>query len=83
MQFGKLEINPAKNPAILDTATWDPVRAWRAIQSFGEAYWQSVQQAIAQDNRLPVIDSFTPYSTSLARQGERAFFLAGHAQCRL
>jgi hypothetical protein len=77
MQFGKLEINPAKNPAILNTATWDPVRAWGAIQSFGEAYWHSVQQTIAQDNRLPVIDSFTPYSTSLARQGEKAFFLAG------
>jgi hypothetical protein len=77
MQFGKLEINPAKNPAILDTATWDPVNVWRVIQSLDEAYWQSVQQAIAQGNQVPVIDSFTPYFTSLARQGERVFFVAG------
>ena len=31
MKFGKLELNPAENPAVLDTATWDRAAAWKAI----------------------------------------------------
>ncbi len=79
MRFGKLEINPAKNPAILDTATWDPESAWSVVQSLDEAYWHSVQQAIEQDNLLPVVDGFTPHSTSSARYHQGVFFLASLA----
>ena len=32
MKFGKLELDPAKNPGVLDTATWDRNAAWRALQ---------------------------------------------------
>ncbi len=79
MRFSNLEINPAKNPAILDTATWDPESAWGVIQSLDDAYWQSVQRAIAQDNPLPVTDGFTPYTASSARHQGSVFFLAGLA----
>src|SRR5512137_2562261 len=45
MQFGKLVINPAKNPAILDTATWAPGEAWSAVQAVSDAEWQSLRQS--------------------------------------
>jgi len=32
MKFGKLELDPARNPGVLDTATWDHTAAWRTIQ---------------------------------------------------
>lgn len=79
MRFGKLEINPAKNPAILDTATWDPESAWGVVQSLDDAYWHSIQEAIEQDNPLPVVDGFIPHTTSSARCHGGALFLASLA----
>ena len=35
MKFGKLELNPAENPAVLDTATWDRAAAWKAVDGSG------------------------------------------------
>lgn len=35
MRFGKLEIDPSRNPAVLDTVTWNPARAWRAVRGAG------------------------------------------------
>jgi hypothetical protein len=46
VRFGKLVMNPAKNPGILDTATWAPGEAWSAIQSVSEANWQPLRQAL-------------------------------------
>lgn len=45
MQFDKLHLNPARNPAVLATATWDPDRAWQIIAAQEQAYWQALQQA--------------------------------------
>ena len=42
MRFGKLEINPALSPGVLDTATWDRDAAWAAIQAIEDAYWSAV-----------------------------------------
>ena len=39
MRFGKLEINPALSPGVLDTATWDRAAAWAAIQAVEDGYW--------------------------------------------
>jgi hypothetical protein len=76
MQFNKLAINPAKNPAVLDTATWDPERAWSVIQSLSDTYWESIQQAAAQDSPLPIAADFTPSNESAATYGSSLFFLA-------
>jgi hypothetical protein len=36
---GKLrQWNPARNPAVLDTATWDRAGAWRAVRGIGEQW---------------------------------------------
>ena len=45
MRFGKLNINPAKNPAILDTATWDRAAAVAAVQAVDDAYWPTLLEA--------------------------------------
>ena len=76
MKFGKLEIDPTKNPAILDSATWNPERAWDTICSLGERYWQSVQQAIMRRQDLPTNERCFPHSASCARYEGRDFLLA-------
>jgi len=45
MKFQELELSPAKNPAVLDTVTWDPAAAWKAISAVDESLWQSVRAA--------------------------------------
>ncbi len=37
MKFGQLEIDPARNPGVLDTVTWDPAAAWKAVRGAGPA----------------------------------------------
>lgn len=36
----QLQLNPAHNPAVLDTATWDRAAAWRAVRDIGERWAQ-------------------------------------------
>jgi len=77
MRFDKLEIDPAKNPAVLDTATWNPENAWSVIQSLEETYWQPVQDAIATHGPLPKNNRCTLYSGSCVRYHDSDFVLAG------
>jgi len=79
MRFGKLKINPARNPAILDTATWDPVNAWRMVQALDDAYWQSLQEAVAHGAPLPPAAGLIPYAPSYARYQGALYCLAGLA----
>ena len=79
MKFGKLEIDPAKNPAVLDSATWDPEKAWDIIGSPGERYWQSIQEAIMRKEDLPANERCFPHSASCARYGGSDFLLASLA----
>ncbi len=76
MKCGKLEINPVKNPAVLDTGTWDPEGAWNIFQSIDNSYWQSVQDALGVRRSLPEHESCTLYSGSYARYHDNDFFLA-------
>ncbi|MCC7353753.1 MAG: hypothetical protein IT330_08350 [Anaerolineae bacterium] len=79
MRFGNLEIDPARNPAILDTATWDTEAAWRAVRSLADAYWQSVQDAAAHGSPLPSAPGCIPYTPSCTHHGGSIFFLMGLA----
>ena len=45
IRVGRLELDPAKNPAVLDTTTWDPAAAWHEAQAAGSAFWGRVAQA--------------------------------------
>ncbi len=76
IQIGNTKINPTYNPAILDTATWNPASVWQRIQVLDDSYWQSVEDAIDQKRTIPIKDHFIPFIGSSARQHGNAFFLA-------
>lgn len=38
MKFHQIHLNPARNPAVLDTATWNRAAAWRAVRGLGEKW---------------------------------------------
>ena len=76
MKFGKLEINPAKNPAVLDTATWEPQQALRAVVAEGVDYWCSVRDAAAGRRPTPSAAELSLHPESLVARGESVFGLA-------
>ena len=79
MQFGVLEIDPAVNPAILDTGSWDLPAVMRSITALEEPYWVSVKQALANERRLPCADGIVPHDPSLTLADESTYFLASLA----
>ncbi len=79
MRFGALEIDPAKNPAILDTGMWDLPAARQAVEAPDAAFWSAVREAATADNALPASHGVTPYTPSCARYGDSLLFLAGLA----
>ena len=76
MRFGKLDINPAKNPAILDTATWAPSEAWRAVQLISDAEWKSLGQAMAHSADWRLGPPLRYYPSSYARHQGVEYCLA-------
>ena len=79
MRFGTLAINPALNPAILATATWDVAGAWTAVSALPEGYWESVREAARGGKPLTPATTIIPHSSSCARLGESIAFLASLA----
>ncbi|MCX5645356.1 MAG: tagaturonate epimerase family protein [Phycisphaerae bacterium] len=76
MQFGELELDPAVNPAVLDTTTWDPGQASRILGSVPIPYWQSVRRAIAEGSQLPGYEHCVVYHGSSAGRGTSVYTLA-------
>jgi len=74
-----MEINPLKNPAVLDTATWEPASAWSTVSAVDESHFNSVAKAIRQAHRLPVDERCVVYAGSCAECQASVFFLAGLA----
>ena len=70
-------INPAKNPAILDTATWDRATAWAAVQAVDDAYWPALLAAAANGASLPATAGLTPYAASVTWHQGALYCLAG------
>ena len=79
MRFGNLEIDPRKNPAVLDTATWDPDSALATVSAVDESQWKSVARAVREDHRLCVDERCAVYAGSAAEYRASVFFLAGLA----
>ena len=77
MNFNQLEINPAHNPAILDTATWDPGRAWQQVLAAGVDFWLSLSGAAARGSAWPTSPHLTLYPASAARSDGVFYLLAG------
>ena len=79
MKFGRLEVNPARNPGILDTATWDRDAAWIATQMVDDAYWPTLVEAAANGSPLPVANNLTPYAGSCVWRDDTLVCLAALA----
>jgi hypothetical protein len=77
MKFGNLEIDPAVNPAVLDTATWDPEGAWQIVRSVEPQYWHAVLQALTGTESLPRDERCRVYRGSWAQCGASTYFLSG------
>ncbi len=75
MKFGKLEIDPAVNPAVLDTATWDPEGARQIVCAVEPRYWHAVLQALTETHSLPLDEHCTVYHGSWAQRGASTYFL--------
>jgi len=75
MRFGKLEIDPASNPAILDTGTWDRAAAWAAVQ--GAVDWMALRSAALSGAPLPASHNLQPYASSGAWRGDTVVMLSG------
>jgi hypothetical protein len=70
MKYSVRLFEPAGNPAVLDTATWDRPAAWRAVARAGER-WAAVREG------GPVEAGMTVYAGSAVRRGSALFCLAG------
>jgi hypothetical protein len=77
MKFEKLEMNPATNPAVLDTGTWEPGKVWAVLSAVDESYFKSVETAVRQDSQMPADKHLAVYAGSAAEYQTSVFFLAG------
>jgi hypothetical protein len=77
MKFEKIEIDPRKNPAVLDTATWQPERACSTVSAMDESYWNSVVKAFREGHPLPLDERCIVHSGSCAEYRTNTYFLAG------
>ena len=75
MFFGKLDIEPSINPAVLDTATWDLEAARRGIIE-GQEYWSSVHDNAVHGKPLENSAGRGPVVSTIIEHGMQAFFLA-------
>ncbi|NLF00565.1 MAG: hypothetical protein GX601_06250, partial [Anaerolineales bacterium] len=76
MRYGILEVNPAKNPAVLDTGTWDPQQARTTVEGLESTYWRRLQEASERACPLPVVPEFTPRDASLVQHEGTMYFIA-------
>ena len=71
-----LHLDPATNPAILATATWDPARAWHAIEQGGDG-WRRAQAGLRKGDNSPGPTGVTLAQGSVVHRGAAEFCLAG------
>jgi hypothetical protein len=75
IRIGKLVLDPAKNPAVLDTTTWDRAAAWEQVSAAGKTFWE--QAALrAGGSDLPSAGGIALYPGSHASSGGDDVLLA-------
>ncbi len=75
MRFGVLDINPARNPAVLDTATWDRPGAARCAGQVPASFWAGLPAAAAAAAPLSA-GGLTVHPHSISRLAGRTLGLA-------
>ena len=81
MKFGRLELNPAENPGVLDTATWDGLAAWAEIER-SRYDWAAAWRAGIEGRPLPVGRDLRVYNGSVALANGDLYFLATLPDCQ-
>lgn len=74
--MGTIEIDPCKNPAVLDTGTWEPAGAWKSISALDESYFESAAQAMRKGLSWLDDERCLAYAGSAAESGGSLVFLA-------
>jgi len=72
---GLYEINPAKNPAVLDTLTWDVAPLLRRLKARPEEFWQKTRMTLNSDRPLPESSGLRLYEHSSGHFENRSFVL--------
>ena len=75
--WGVLRMDPAVNPAVLDTATWDPSAAAEALRHIDGAALDGVSRAMLEGGPLPAVAGLVLHEGSRCAGGSAGFVLAG------
>jgi len=73
---GALTIDPAKNPAVLDTCTWDPRAAVAVLTQSPVEPLDELRRAIRDGQPPPTISAIAPFMGSIAHKGRARSCLA-------
>ena len=75
-KFGIVEMDPARNPAVLDTGTWDAENVRRVLRAIDSRYWISLDEAALRGVPFPHSARLTAYNGSLCALRGNHFFVA-------
>jgi hypothetical protein len=75
MKFGRLELNPAENPGVLDTATWDTSMAGQFLNDGFN--WSDAKKAALAGGPLPAGKNVSLHGGSVAVANGSVHVLAG------
>jgi hypothetical protein len=75
MKFGQLEINPAENPGVLDTGTWDVSAACQQVRE-DEFEWVAAAGALRNGAPPPASVSIQVWPASVSLTADAVWFLA-------
>lgn len=76
-EWGVLHMNPAVNPAVLDTATWDSSAAVEALRRVSGAALDAVSRAMLEGRPLPAVAGLELHEGSRCVGESAGFVLAG------
>jgi hypothetical protein len=74
---GALPFDPAVNPAVLDTATWDPAAAESVLRGVESEALESLSRALREGGALPNIPAVELYEGSRTAADSGQFVIAG------
>ncbi len=75
MKFGQLDINPAENPGVLDTGTWDVPAACQQVRA-AKFDWVVAASALRNGTPLPAAVSIQVWQGSVSLTPNAVWFLA-------
>jgi hypothetical protein len=75
VKFGALDMDPAKSPGVLDTATWNPAAVLDAVRAVGER-WRAVQAPAPAEAARSLGEGVSVAGGSVVRRDRTVFFVA-------